>query len=107
MATTARSRTQKSRTRIEPEQRARRLEALGLGIAPGLPGDDRSELVERAEIGAGQPRRGAPAAGSPDRPPLPAGVVDEVVDRASDRRRLHAALGLPADRKISDEVIDE
>ena len=41
-------------------ERDRELEALGLGIAPGLPGDDRSELVERAEIGAGQPRRGAP-----------------------------------------------
>ena len=42
----------KSRTRTELEQCAAELEALGLGIAPGLPGDDRSER-ERAEIGAG------------------------------------------------------
>jgi hypothetical protein len=40
------------------------LEALGAGIAPGLTGDDRSER-ERAEIGAGRPRRGAIAAGLP------------------------------------------
>jgi putative transposase len=89
------------------EQHAPELEALGLGIAPGLPGDDRSELVERAEIGAGQPRRGAPAADPPDRPLLSADLVDAAVDRAADRRRVRAALGLPADRKISDEVIDE
>jgi putative transposase len=107
MSTATRSKTQKSRTRTELEQHAAELEAVGLGIAPGLPGGDRSEFVERAEIGAGQPRRGAPAAGRLDRPPLPAGMVDEAVDRANDRRRLHAALGLPADRKISDEVIDE
>jgi len=49
----------KSRTELE---RDRELEALGLGIAPGLPGDDRSELVERVgvpgtdvEIGGGSP----------------------------------------------------
>ena len=98
MPTTTRSRTQKSRTVLEQD---RELEAFGLGIVPGLPGDDRSELVERAEIGAGQPRRGAPAAGPP------ADVVERAVDRASDRRRVHAALGMPADRRISNEVIDE
>ncbi len=59
---TTRSRTQKSRTRTELEQHAAELEALGLGIAPGLPGDDRSEFVERAEVGAGLSRRGALAA---------------------------------------------
>ena len=32
-------------------ERHPRLGALELGIAPGVPGDDRSELVERAEIG--------------------------------------------------------
>ncbi len=95
---TTRSRTLKSRTELE---RVRELEALGLGIATGLPGDDRSELVERAEIGAGQARRGAPAAGSP------AEVIDRAVDGASDRRRVHAALGMPAGRRISNEVIDE
>jgi hypothetical protein len=43
-----RSRTLKSRAELERE---RELEAFGLGIAPGLPGDDRSEIVDRAEIG--------------------------------------------------------
>jgi len=47
MPTTTRSRTAKSRVRTELEQHAAELEALGLGIAPGLPGDDHSELVER------------------------------------------------------------
>jgi hypothetical protein len=61
----SRTRTLNSRTVLEQD---RELEALGLGIAPGLTGDDRSER-ERAEIGAGQPRRGAPA-GTPS-----AGVV--------------------------------
>jgi len=41
------TRTLKSRTELEQD---RELDALGLGIAPGLPGDDRSELVERAEV---------------------------------------------------------
>jgi hypothetical protein len=50
MPSTTRSRTPKSRTRTELEQHAAELEALGLGIAPGLPGDDRSEFVERAEV---------------------------------------------------------
>jgi putative transposase len=105
MPTNTRSSTQKSRTASELEQRAPELEALGLGIAPGLPGGDRSELVERVEIGAGQ-FRGAPAGDPSDRPLLSADLVDAAVDRAADRRRVRAALGLPADRKISDEVID-
>jgi hypothetical protein len=57
MPMTTTSRTQKRRATIELDAHAAELEALGLGIAPGLPGDDRSEFVERAEIGAGQPRR--------------------------------------------------
>jgi hypothetical protein len=82
-------------------ERERELEALGLGIAPGLPGDDRSEIVDRAEIGAGQPRRGASAGG-------PRGeVIDRAVDRASDRRRVRQSLGMSSDRRISNEVIDE
>jgi putative transposase len=104
MATTTRSRTQKRRTRTGLEQHVEELEALGLGIAPGLPGDDRSEFVERAEIGAGQPRRGAPAT---DPPPLPSELVDDAVDRAAGRRRVRQALGMPSDRRISNEVIDE
>jgi hypothetical protein len=102
--TTTRSRTLKSRTRAELEQHAAGLEALGLGIAPGLPGDGRSEFVERAEIGAGQPRRGAPAA---DPSAVSPELVDEAVDRAAGRRRLRQALGMPSDRRISNEVIDE
>ena len=47
MPTTTRSRTQSSRTVLERDWE---LEALGLGIAPGSPGGDRSELVERAGV---------------------------------------------------------
>jgi putative transposase len=100
MPTTTRSRVQKAGS---VSVRDAGLEGLGLGIAPGLPGDDRSER-ERAEIGAGQPRRGAPAA---EPPTLPDGRVDRAVDRAGGRRLVRQALGMPADRRISDEVIDE
>ena len=102
MPTTTRSRTsQKSSSRVL--ERAPELEGLGFGIAPGLTGEDRSER-ERAEIGAGQPRRGAPA-GHP--PPVLPGLVDEAVDRAAGRRRVRHALRMPSDRRIGDEVIDE
>jgi putative transposase len=37
----------------------------------------------------------------------PAGVIDQAVDRATRRRRVDTALGMPADRRISDEMIDE
>ena len=102
MPMTTRSRTQKSWTRTELE-REREFEGLGLGIAPGVPGADRSER-ERAEIGAGQPRRGAPAV---DPPAVSPELVDEAVERAAGRRRVRQALGVPSDRRISDEVIDE
>jgi putative transposase len=72
-----------------------------LGIAAGLPSDDRSEFVDRAELGAGQPRRGASAGG------LQSEVIERAVGRASDRRRVDAALGMPPDRRISHEMIDE
>src|ERR1700756_3582522 len=104
MPTTTRSRTtQKCGSVLERDPG---LEAVGLGIAPGLPGDDRSER-ERAEIGAGQPRRGAPAAAPPDRRPLASELIDEAVERAAGRRRLRQALGVASDRRISNEVIDE
>jgi putative transposase len=80
------------------------LEALELGIAPGVPGDERSEPGGRAQRGAGHPRRGAPAA---DPPALRAELVDEAVDRAAGRRRVRQALGMPSDRRVSDAVIDE
>jgi putative transposase len=69
-----------------------------------LPGDGTGELVERAEIGAGQPRRDALAA---DPPAVAPELVDEAVDRAAGRRRVRQALRVPSDRRISDEVIDE
>jgi hypothetical protein len=48
MPTTTRSRTaQKSSSVLD---RDAVLESLGLGIAPALPGDDRSEPVGRAEV---------------------------------------------------------
>ena len=85
------------------QDRELELEALGAGYAPGLPGDETGER-ERAGLGAGQPRRGASAA---DPPRLPAGAVDEAVDRATGRRRVRQALNMPSDRRISDELIDE
>ena len=102
MPTTTRSRTQQSRTTTELD-RDRELEALEAGIAPGLTGDETSER-ERAGLGAGQPRRGAPA-GHPLA--LPPELVDEAVDRAAGRRRVRQSLGMPSDRRISDEMIDE
>src|SRR6201993_5320376 len=103
MPTTTRSRAQKSGTTTALGDE-RELGALELGIAVGSPGDDRSELAERAESGGGRPQRGA-RAGPP--PTLSAGVVDDAVDRAAGRRRVRQALGMPSDRRISDEVIDE
>jgi putative transposase len=104
MPTTTTSRTQKDRARTELEQHAAELEALGLGIAPGLPGVDRSEFVERAESGAGQPRRGAPAV---DPPAVSSELFDGAFERAAGRRRVRQALQMPSDRRISNEVIDE
>jgi putative transposase len=101
MPTTTRSRNQKSSSVLEQTPG---LEGLGLGIAPALPGEDRSELAERAEIGAGQGRRGAPAA---DPRSLPGEVIEQAVDRAVNRASVNAALGLPAGRGLSDEVLDE
>jgi putative transposase len=99
MPTTTRSRTETdSRTALELE-----LEALGAGIAPGMPGDETGER-ERAGLGAGHPRRGAPAA---DPSGLTAAVVDGAVDRATGRRRVRQALNMPSDRRISNELIDE
>jgi putative transposase len=37
----------------------------------------------------------------------PEELVDDAVRRASDRRRVHAALGMSADRRISNDMIDE
>ena len=101
MSTTTRSRTEKSRTELDRDPG---LEGAGAGFAPGLPGVETGELVERAGIGAGQPGRGAPAAGPPA---LAAGVVDEALERLADRRRLRQALGMPSDKRISNELLDE
>jgi hypothetical protein len=81
MPTTTRTKTQSSRTKTEPGQYARELEQLGVGIARGLPGEDRSEFVDRPEIGAGEPPRGA-AAGYPSAGrSLSSELVDDVADR--------------------------
>src|SRR4051794_23916006 len=53
------------------------------------------------------PARAAEPGTPPDRPRLPTGLVDAAVDRAAGRRRVRQALGVPSDRRISDEVIDE
>jgi putative transposase len=45
------------------------------------------------------------ASASAARPP--GGVVDAAVDRALDRRRVRDALGMPEDRRISNELLDE
>jgi putative transposase len=100
MPMTTRSRTEKS-TVLE---RAPGFEGVGAGFVPGLPGDETGELVERAGVGAGQPRHGASVA---DPPALAAGVVDEALERAADRRRLRQALGMASDKRISNELLDE
>ena len=76
--------------------------------------NQREELLRSASdpdlYGAG----GEPP-GEPPAPPLegrePRGLsqelVDDVVDGAAGRRRVRQALGMPSDRRISDEVIDE
>jgi len=98
------STTTSSRSRTELDSRTElELEALEAGYAPGLPGDETGER-ERAGLGAGQPRRGASAAVPPV---LPAELIAEAVDRATGRCRVRQALGVPKDRRISDEVIDE
>ena len=102
MPTTTRSRTTTHSSSVL--ERDPGFEGLGLGIAPGLPGGDRSELVERAEIGAGQPRRGARAAGPPGLSPE---LIDGALERVAERRRVRQALGMPADRRISNELLDE
>ncbi len=67
---------------------------------------ERREPVGRPEwTGGGALAAGAPAAGrgrelSPD-------LVDDVVARAGGRRRVRQALGVPSDRQISDELLDE
>lgn len=64
----------------------------------------RNEFVERAGIGAGQPRRGAPDVHPPAVSPE---FVDQAVDRVAGRRRARQALGMASDRQISNEMIDE
>src|SRR3954463_2525420 len=70
----------------------------------GRAGVERSEPGGRAQLKAGARRR---AGDPPDRPRLPTGLVDAAVDRAARRRGVLQALGVPSDRRISDEVIDE
>jgi len=100
-------RTSRAQSRIELEQDAE-LEAVGLGLAAGLPGVERSEPVGRAQRGGGQPRRGAPAAGGADPGQGGRGLAPELVDDALDRARVRTAVGeLPGGGRIGDQVIDE
>jgi putative transposase len=67
---------------------------------------ERREPVGRPE----RPGGGVPAAGLPPARrgrELSPELVDDAIDRAADRRRLRQAIGVPSDRQISDEVIDE
>jgi putative transposase len=67
---------------------------------------ERREPVGRPEwTGGGAPVAGPPA-GSRGRELSPE-LVDDAVGRAGGRRRVRQALGVPCDRRISDEVIDE
>jgi putative transposase len=61
---------------------------------------------QRTGTDRGAPAAGGPSAGRRGRELSPE-LVDEAVERAGGRRRLRQALGVPADRRISDEVIDE
>lgn len=61
---------------------------------------ERREPVGRPEWTGGGASVAAPPSLRPD-------LVDEAVDRAGGRRRVRQALGVPSDRRISDEVIDE
>ncbi len=82
---------------IETRSRAEKLESspgfgeLEVGSrALALDSDERSE--ELASASAARPSRG---------------VVGAAVDRALDRRRVRDALGMPKDRRISNELLDE
>ncbi len=73
---------------------------------------EKQDAEEQDQDRAGAARRGArgsrvgiaPAA---DPPAVSPELVDEAVDRAAGRRRVREALGVPSDRRISNEVIDE
>jgi putative transposase len=70
---------------------------LDLDRALALASDERSEELASASAarGLGGGRM------------LPAGLVDEAVDRAAGRRRVRQALNMPDERRISDELLDE
>ena len=70
---------------------------LDLDRALALASDERSEALPN-----GIAARGLGGGGV-----LPAGLVDEAVDRAVDRRRVRQALNMPDDRRVSNELLDE
>jgi putative transposase len=78
------------------------------GLELPVAGAERREPVGRAQrsAGGGAPVVGGPAAGWCGREFSPE-LVDEAVGRAAGRRRVRQAFGVPSDRRISDEVIDE
>ena len=66
-----------------------------------------SAAAERSGPAAARLPRGFPLALGRRERELSEELVDDAVDRAADRRRLRQALGVPSERRISDEVIDE
>ena len=96
MPTTTRSTKQKSRTTTDLERSAGFGE-LELDRALALDSDERSEELASASA-ARLPARARS---------LPAGLVDQAIDRAGERRRVRHALGMPSDPRISNEVLDQ
>ena len=76
---------------------------MGWGSRRGCPATIAASGSERRSA------LGNPGAARPPRTPrrVSPELVDEAVDRAAGRRRVRQALGVPSDRRISDEVIDE
>jgi putative transposase len=70
---------------------------LEVNPASALDSDERSEELASADAARRSSRVRS----------LPAGLVDEAVDRASGRRWARQALSMPSERRISDELIDE
>ena len=79
-----------------------------------MPSTKEKNSIQRATVPQ-LPGAGGEPPGEPPAPPLEGRgtralsqeLVDGAVDRAGGRRRLRQALGVPSDRRISDQVIDE
>ena len=101
MPTTTRRTTQKSSSVLGLDPASSR----GLSWDRAGVARRRSQRAGASGIGAGQPRRGAPAADP--RAAARSGWSMRRSIALVDRRRVRQALGMPSDRRISNEVIDE